>query len=68
MSEDSNETKSVVELIYESLFKRLEGDESFDEVTIKKIRSLHNQNKLANKSQVEKALKPKEVENEDNRA
>jgi hypothetical protein len=66
MSEDPNETKSVVELIFDSLFVRLEGDNSFDKSTIEKIRLLHDQHKLTNKSQVEKALKPEEVENEDN--
>ena len=66
MSEDPNETKSVVELIFDSLFVRLDGDDSFDESTIEKIHLLHIQHKLANKSQVEKALKPEEVENEDN--
>jgi hypothetical protein len=66
MSEDPNETKSVVEKIFDSLFMRLEGDDSFDESTIEKIRLLQDQHILASKSHVEKALKPEEVENEDN--
>jgi hypothetical protein len=66
MSEDPNDTKSVVEKIFDSLFIRLGRDDSFDKTTIEKINSLNNQHKLANKSLVEKALNPEEVENEDN--
>lgn len=68
MSEETNDTKSIVEKIFDSYFARLEESESFDDSAIQKISSLHDQRKLANKSQVEKALKPEEVENEDHRA
>ena len=66
MSEGFNETKSIEELIFNSLFKRLEADDSFDDSTIENIQSLYEQHKLTNKSIVEKALKPEEDENEDN--
>ena len=66
MIEVFNETKSVEELIFDSLFKWLGEDDSFDDSTIENIRSLYEQHTLTNKSLIEKALKPGEVENEDN--